>query len=135
MLLPSDWRLEQLDERGYWPIRELKMTALVPHRCHIAFDDGQTISSSISNGPTRFFAPNTRLSSLLVTRSTRLPRALDTLQSGAHRIDLFTLLPLYPEELAYKLAHGHAALIEAMRASAISDIVDPFRRSAVAADN
>ena len=83
------------------------------------------------NGPTRFFAPETRLSSLLVTRSNELPRALDTIHSGAHAIDLFTLLPLYCEELAYKLAHGHEALLASLRAAGISDIVDPARRSAV----
>jgi Suppressor of fused protein (SUFU) len=134
ILLPPDAAPEQLG----WPIRELGLAALVPQMCRTAIDRGHTLSSSVGHGPLRTFASDTRLSSLLVTRSDLLPHEVLTIPSGGALIDLFTLIPLYPEELAFKLAHGDAGpLIDALRAAGISEIIDPVRRSAIptASDN
>jgi hypothetical protein len=55
----------------------------------------------------------------------------DTIHTANHDIDLMTLIPIYPEELAYKADHGLDALLDAFEEARIENVIDPSRVSAV----
>jgi hypothetical protein len=80
---------------------------------------------------TRSLDASTRLSSFLVLASD-LVHEIELIKSGAARVDLLTLFPMYPEELDYKLDHGFDALMAIFAAAGISDVIDPARPNAIA---
>lgn len=141
ILLPPDWRLNReswRDTRWFWPIRELQEAALLPHRHATWLGFGHTIMPadvSRFGEVSRSFDPSTRLSSLLVVASDLVPEETELIRSGAARIDLLTLFPIYPEELQYKLEYGFDALIGAFSTAGVSDVIDPARPSAIAASS
>ena len=53
---------------------------------------------------------------------------------GSRQVDLLTLIPIYPEEVDYKLEHGAEALLDALDRAGIGDLIDPARPSAIAAN-
>lgn len=57
------------------------------------------------------------------------------IKSGSVHIDLLTLFPIYPEELDYKVEHGHDALMAAISAAGVGNVIDPARPSAVASSS
>lgn len=138
ILLPQDWRLDReswRETRWFWPIRELEEAALLPHRHDTWLGYGHTIMPaeiSRSGEVTRSLDASTRLSSLLVVGSALVPDATELIRSGAARIDLLTLFPIYPEELDYKVEHGLDALMAAISAARVSHVIDPARPSVVA---
>lgn len=138
ILLPRDWRLDRdswRDTRWFWPIRELREAALLPHRHDTWLGYGHTIRPadvSRSGELTRSLDASTRLSSLLVVASDLVPDETELIESGAARLDLLTVFPIYPEELDYKTEQGLDALMTAFEAAGISDVIDPARPSAVA---
>lgn len=138
ILLPPHWQMDRdswrRDSRWFWPIRELKEAALLPHRHHTWLGFGHTIiPAEISrSGVTRSLDPSTRLSSLVLAASDLLPEEIDTVIVDGHQIDLLTLVPIYPEELEYSVRNGSEALLDELNAAGISDVVDPLRRSVLA---
>jgi hypothetical protein len=109
---------------------------LMPHRHHTWLGYGHVIMPAdiTPAGVTRSFHRTTRLSSLIVIESDLLPEKASTIESGTQKIDLLTLMPIYPEELEYEMEHGFGALLEALTAAGISDVIDPGRPSALAAN-
>jgi hypothetical protein len=138
ILLPPHWPMDRdawrRDARWSWPIRELKEAAFLPHRHHTWLGFGHTIipADITSSGITTSVDPSTRLSALIVSASDLLPEEIDTIAVGDDRIDLLTLIPIYPEELDYSVKHGAEALIDQLNTVGVSDVIDPIRRSAVA---
>lgn len=45
------------------------------------------------------------------------------------RIELLALIPLHPDEMAVKLAHGTNALIEVLDRGRVTELLDPRRPS------
>lgn len=137
ILLPPHWQMDReawrRDSRWFWPIRELKAAAALPHRHRTWLGFGHTITSVdvMRSGPTQSFDPSTRLSSLIVSASDLLPEDIDTITVDTGRLDLFTLLAIYPEELQYAVQHSSEALLDQLSTLGISDVIDPLRRSAV----
>ena len=130
LALPSFWQLDHGSLRGdpswSWPIIELKSAALMSHRHKTWLGPGHTITSA-PPGP---FDPSTRLSSLLVMEPQLLPEPARTVHIGNLDVDLLSVWPLYPEELAYRFDHGVEALVEALVHVGASDVMDVRRPSA-----
>jgi hypothetical protein len=137
MLLPADWPLTQSafrDDNAYWPVRLLKQLGRLPH------DYGTWLSwgHSVPNGdPAEPYADNTTLSGALVIP----PYVLGTEFFELHRqqasaptnlIHFFQVVPVYPEEMAFKLEHGIDSLIEKMaKCPGALDAMNPARSSSV----
>ena len=128
--LPPDWKLDEeslKDERWYWPIRLLKMLARLP----IANDTWLGFGHTIDNK--EGFAKDTTLcASLLVG-----PQDMDVgevgevcVLPGGEEVNFYQIIPLYREELEYKLEHGADALIEQM--ATVSFVVHPDRPNSLA---
>ena len=125
--LPADWKLDQesmKDEKWYWPIRLLKSLARLP----IASDTWLGFGHTMDNKEN--FAENTKLCAAILTgpQSTEEGGEVCTLPGG-EEVNFYQVIPLYEDELDYKLEHDTDALLNKMRG--ISFVVNPTRQDAI----
>ena len=125
--LPADWKLDQesmKDEKWYWPIRLLKSLARLP----IASDTWLGFGHTMDNEED--FAKGTKLCAAILTgpQDTEDGSEVCILPSG-EEVNFYQVIPLYRDELEYKLAHDADALLGKM--NGISFVVEPDRQDAI----
>ena len=125
--LPADWKLDQesmKDEKWYWPIRLLKSLARLP----IASDTWLGFGHTMDNEED--FAKDTKLCAAILTgpQDTEDGSEVCILPSG-EEVNFYQVIPLYRDELEYKLAHDADALLDKM--NGISFVVEPDRQDAI----
>jgi tetratricopeptide (TPR) repeat protein len=108
--LPPDWKLDDLeDEKWYWPLRWLKILARLPCDEDTWLGWGHTIP----NGSP--FAENTRLSAvMLISPGAFGKKSHECLLPGGEGLNFYQIIPLYDEEVEYKLKHDAKALLDLM---------------------
>jgi hypothetical protein len=113
--LPPDWNLEDLeDEKWYWPLRWLKILARLPSGEDTWLGWGHTIPNG---GP---FAENTRLSAvMLISPGAFGEESHECLLPNGEKLNFYQIIPLYDEELEYKLEHDAKALLDLMDDAAL----------------
>ena len=109
--LPAHWELNEKSvfvERNYWPIRQLKYLARIPHE----FDTWIWASHTIPNGdPPVRFADNTKMSCSLLSYPRMFGEGVGTLSvREGKEINFLSLIPIYEEEMEFKLEQGPDAL-------------------------
>ena len=125
--LPADWKLDQesmKDEKWYWPIRLLKSLARLPINCDSWLGHGHTVENREP------FADNTKLctATLIGPQDTEDGSEVCTLPGG-EEVNFYQVIPLYEDELDYKLEHDVDALLDKM--GGISFVVNPTRQDAI----
>lgn len=125
--LPADWKLDQesmKDEKWYWPIRLLKSLARLPINCDSWLGHGHTVENREP------FADNTKLctATLIGPQDTEDGSEVCILPGG-EEVNFYQVIPLYEDELDYKLEHDTDALLNKMRG--ISFVVNPTRQDAI----
>ena len=125
--LPGNWKLKHEDlknERWYWPIRLLKTLARLP----IASDTWLGFGHTMDNEEN--FAKDTKLCAAILTgpQDTEDGSEVCILPSG-EEVNFYQVIPLYRDELEYKLAHDADALLGKM--NGISFVVEPDRQDAI----
>lgn len=126
--LPADWPCEESDwhdERNYWPLRLLKDAARLTHRYDGWLGRGHTLQFADDPQP---FAEGTALCAALIVPSVSVPSAFWQLEVRPDKlVQFYALMPIYAEELAYKIAHGAEALLARFDAADLLDVIDPHR--------
>lgn len=130
--LPPDWPMEQSDwsdERHYWPIRWMKILARFPHEYATWFCFGH----SMPNGdPPEPFAQSTRLCGwLLVSPVAFDPEFAQLKRDDGPTISFWQMLPLYREEMDFKLRHETDALLAKFSERGVGPVIDPGRANVV----
>ena len=125
--LPGNWKLKHEDlknERWYWPIRLLKTLARLP----IASDTWLGFGHTMDNEED--FAKGTKLCAAMLTgpQDTEDGSEVCILPSG-EEVNFYQVIPLYREELEYKMEHDADALLDKM--DGISFVVEPDRQDAI----
>ena len=125
--LPKDWKLKHEDlknERWYWPIRLLKDLARLPITCDTWLGWGHTTDNQEP------YANNTQLCAAILTgpQGTEDGSEVCILPSG-EEVNFYQVIPLYRDELEYKLAHDTDALLDKMEG--ISFVVKSNRQDAI----
>ena len=110
--LPRNWKLKREDlknERWYWPIRLLKALARLP----IASDTWLGFGHTMDNEED--FAKDTKLCAAILTgpQDTEDGSEVCILPSG-EEVNFYQVIPLYREELEYKMEHDADALLDKM---------------------
>ena len=110
--LPGNWKLkreELKNERWYWPIRLLKTLARLP----IASDTWLGFGHTMDNEED--FAKGTKLCAAILTgpQDTEDGSEVCILPSG-EEVNFYQVIPLYREELEYKMEHDADALLDKM---------------------
>lgn len=128
--LPPDWPMTDAamnDESNYWPLRWLKILARFPHE----YDSWLWYGHTIPNGdPATGFARNTQLSGIILAPPLMVPEEFGVLRINETKsIQFFTMLPIYTDEMNYKLKNGADSLFELMDQQSINPILDVQRPS------
>ena len=130
--VPADWQLDQeslKNEANYWPIRWLKQLARMPHELRTWLCYGH----SIPNGdPASPFAPGCPFTGVVLSPPWIGGEGFETLYLiDGTPVHFWSIVPLHPSELDFKLQRGSDALFERLAAAGASDLVD-LRRSPAA---
>ena len=126
--LPSDWKLDEeslKNERWYWPIGLLKVLARLPIVEDTWLGFGHTMDKQSP------FAEDTELCGALLAGPQDIVwkgGEVCVLPSG-EEVNFYQVIPLYRDELEYKLARGAEELLE--RLGAVGFVVDPERPDVV----
>lgn len=119
--LPPDWKLDSHNEKDYWPIRLLKQLARLPITCDTWLGWGHSVDNQEP------FAENTDLSaSLLLSPGAYAEEAGVCELPDGEMVNFYQILPIYAEEMAFKIENGADALLDRM-VGAVGHIVEPDR--------
>ncbi len=112
ILLPPDWNLESEEEKDYWPIRWLKILAHLPIDEDTWLGSGHTIENEGS------FAEEDLFGGIMLVEPAILSPEDNyvTLENGEN-VQFYQVVPLYREEIDYKLNTDAGALLDKMEAS------------------
>ena len=123
--LPADWKLDEKsleDEKWYWPIRLLKVAARLPINCDTWLGWGHTIDRQGS------FAENTDFCGALLIGVQNVEEEAEVcVLPNGENVNFYQLIPLYREEIQYKLKHGADVLLDKM--SELSFVVRVDRKN------
>jgi hypothetical protein len=125
--LPPDWNLEQedfKDEANYWPIRWLKMLARLPHQYSTWLFTGHTVPNG---DPPRPFADNTELCCALLLTPMLFDLDFLILELDDRQVHFLALVPLYREEMEYKMRQGVSALLDRCADAGVTELLDLTR--------
>lgn len=107
--LPEEWLVGNeafKDNKNYWPFRLLKELARFPHKYNSYLGYGHTIPNSADYIP---YAENTDLSGVILALFGE-DESCTVTTSDDETIMLYSVIPLYKEEMDYKLEAGMDAL-------------------------
>jgi len=130
IMLPPEWPLSTDDfneEQYYWPIRWLKMLARFPHE----YDSWLGCGHTVPNGdPPEPLGPNTDFCCALILPPLLVPEEFHTLALNDQRvINFYSFIPLYEDEMRYKLKHGLDQLLSLFDEHEIDDVINIERES------
>lgn len=128
-LLPKEWNLNYEafhDEKNYWPIRIMKEIMISPHENKSWFGYGHTFQFDDKEE----FAEGIGFNSVMLANSMELSEEFTTIPlKNKKQIDIYTLIPLYPEELEFKKNTNANELLEKFDKNIIEEIVKIGRKN------
>lgn len=126
--LPPDWPImeEELESSDYyWPIGWLKTLARLPHDYNTWLSWGHTIPHG---DPAMPIAEHTDMCAFMVLPPLEVDEEFLTLDmEDGRQVHFYAILPIYLEELEYKLEFGMDALLDKFEEHDINEIFDPKR--------
>ena len=123
--LPKDWDINSSKEEDYWPIRLLKDTARLPIWEDTWLSYGHTTQHDAEGSA---YASNTRFNSIVLNYAgdNRL------IMPSGKVINFYEIIPLYPEELDFKLENNADILFDMFNKKNISyKPIDLNRKSVI----
>jgi hypothetical protein len=124
ILLEPGWPVDHArfgDENVYWPVRLLKTVARFPFEVGTWVGMGHSIAAA---NPPEPLAPATELAGAILLPPLSLgEKFMRMSRADGATTHFWTLLPLYAEELDLKLSKGTDALMDALDAVGVDDIV------------
>lgn len=110
--LPPDWKVGENAEEWFWPIALLKNLARLPGNTASWLGWGHSVDNQ------QPFAPNTGLcGTLLVYPEDVEPGAEECLLPNGDAVNFFEVIPIYREEMDFKIDNDARALLERMNSA------------------
>jgi hypothetical protein len=126
--LPPEWPMDMdsfKDESHYWPLRWLKMLARFPHEYETWLCFGHTVPNA---DPPQPYAANTDLCCALLLGPILPDEEFGTLEvDGEKSVHFFSFVPIYREEMEFKMAEGVDPLLERFSEHQVSELLDVRR--------
>lgn len=120
--LPADWDIYGQGEENYWPLRWLKILARLPIEQDTWLGWGHTVPNG---GP---FVDNTKLSCVLLNNPEDVEEGASVCQlPNGEEVNFYQMIPLYEEEMNFKLEHGAEVLLDRM--DEVGVVVDINRKN------
>lgn len=116
-------------EADYWPVRTLKNVARLPIWCDTWLGYGHTTQEDAEGSA---YAPNTRLNSVVLKFAENKNGDVRLIMPSGKVINFYEIIPLYPEELAFKIENGADALFAKFEENGIPfKVLDLNRKNAI----
>jgi|GEM_PF-1686311 len=132
-ILPQDWDLSPeglKDPNNYWPVLWLKSLARIPRQHNSWLCYGH----SIPHGDPAKPIANTEFEGVVIMDSATLPEDFQEMKLGEEALYIYTVIPVYPEEMEYKIKNGIDGLRDAFADAHIPDIIWVDRPTSVSED-
>jgi hypothetical protein len=110
LFLPQTWSVDSeafKDDKYFWPIKLLKQLARFPHEYNTWLGYGHTIPNTNEYDP---YAYSTELNGAILSVLKDEISSMET--KDGNKINIYSVIPLYKEEMDYKLENGMDALFE-----------------------
>lgn len=128
--LPASWPLsgdELQDDDNYWPLKWLKTIARLPHEQNTWVSLGHTVPNG---DPPKPFSSATELCCWIVSVPLLFGRQFGQLKVDEEKtVHFFSLVPIYGEEMDFKLRKGAQPLIELLLRSGVNEVINPKRKN------
>ncbi len=122
IILPADWDLSEeglKDSNNYWPVLWLKNLARIPQQHNTWLCYGHSIPNENPSKP----IADTEFEGVVIMDSVTLPEDFQEMNLGDISLYIYTVIPVYPEEMEYKIKHKIDGLRNAFIDARIPDIV------------
>lgn len=123
LLLPKEWNLNYdsfHDEQNYWPIRLMKELMMLPHANETWLGFGHTFG----HGEDQEFADGIGFNAVMLAHSRNLSKDFTQIELEDEQVvTIYSLIPLYKEELEFKMKNGANALLGIFDQYNIGEIV------------
>ena len=127
--LPADWDLKSSDDKDYWPIKTLKDTARLPIWNDTWLFDGHTLQANADGSP---YASNTKFNSVILQFAEGKKGDIRLPLSSGKMINFYEVIPIYPEELKFKLDNDSYELFDKLKEQKIQyKVLDLNRKNAL----
>lgn len=121
IFVPKDWDINNSDINWYWPLKLLKDTARLPIWCDTWLGYGHTTQADEAGAT---YAPSTKFNSIVLNFPvTKNEDAGPLKMSSGKTIFCYQIIPLYPEELKFKMDNGADALFDKFQEKGIDATV------------
>lgn len=128
--LPPDWPISDeafRDYNNYWPVRWMKMLARFPHEYETWLGFGHTMPAG---DPPESLSDSTKMSGILLVPPIQFHEDFLTLRIDEKRvIHFYAIVPLYEEEMEFKLKHGTEPLLDKFDKYGITEIIEINRKN------
>lgn len=135
--VPPDWftkddkgwipEAQLKDPEKYWPIETLKYLGRFPHEYRTWFWDSHTIPNGNPPAP---FSDRTRMDGVVLSELADWPEKYRVVKAKDRTlINLFAVIPLYPDEMQAKLDLGYDVLMPALAKAGVGELVAQTRPS------
>ena len=121
--LPPDWNIRGEDENDYWPLRWLKTLARLPITEDTWLGYGHTIATGENDETVSENAP---FQGIMLVTPQGVPAEAETCRlPGGKVVHFYQLIPLFREEMEFKLEHSADELIDLM--ANVNHVIDIHR--------
>lgn len=131
LALPKEWPLTDesfSSENNYWPVRWLKQVGRLPH----TYDTWLGWGHTIPNGDPAEPIANTKFVGVMLSPAYALaPEFFQLKTKKGKNIRFYALIPLYQEEMDFKLQNGADALEAKLNKKKVGFLVNPNRPNVV----
>ncbi len=124
--LPSYWDLD--NPNGQWIFEWISKLAKHVIEKHTWFGVGHTIPNG---SPAMPLSPTMKQKYLLLNEPMFLEKELSPLQLSAFEVNFLGIIPIFEDEMDYKMGKGTYKLLLKMEAKGVSELLDDFRLSSL----
>ena len=107
--LPKNWNIQSQDMKDYWPIKILKQVARLPILCDTWLSFGHSTQTDEAGTP---YAANTKFNIVVLDFCENHQGEVKLKTSSGKTINFYQVIPLYPEELKFKMENDAQTLID-----------------------
>lgn len=123
--LPPSWPISDeafQDPNHYWPVRWLKMLARFVHDYNTWMCEGHTMPAGDPPAP---LSGHTALNGIMLVHPLQVEPEFRILQMDENRVvHFYCIMPLYQEEMDFKLNNGSEALMKKLGKHRITEVID-----------
>lgn len=130
LCLPPQWQVSDQafrNDKYYWPLRELKALARFPHAYNTWLGPFHTVANA---EPPQPYWQGVGFTGAILVPPITVPEEFQTLKlDSGDIVNFYGVIPLYQEELKYKLKHDGFKLLERLVKLGVTEILDPVRKN------